>query len=114
MHDSAQTEEIEVYGEQFSITHIKFRASSAKSHALSFCAANRLVKEETLNNKISGLYGNISDENGDFIYSCYVSSPYLDEKVRSERTGFNIEENVEGLFEGKDIFCNIFAITISF
>jgi hypothetical protein len=103
MHDSAQTEEIEVYGENFSITHIKFRASSAKQHALSFCAANRLVKEETLNNKISGLYGNISDQNGDFVYSCYVSSPYLDEKVRSERTGFNIEENVEGLFEGKEI-----------
>ena len=103
MHDSAQTEEVEVYGEAFSITHIKFRASSAKSHALSFCAANRPVREEILNNKISGLYGSIADENGEFVYSCYVSSPYLDEKVRSERTGFNIEENAEGLFEGKEI-----------
>lgn len=103
MHDSAQTEEVEVYGESFSITHIKFRASSAKSHALSFCATNRLVKEEALNNKIPGLYGSIADKNGGFVYSCYVSSPYLDEKVRSERTGFNIEENAEGLFEDKEI-----------
>ncbi len=103
MHDSAQTEEMKIYGQSFSITHIKFRASSVKQHALSFCATNRLVKEETLNNKISGLYGNISDQNGNFVYSCYVSSPYLDEKVRSERTGFNIEENVGNLFEDKEI-----------
>lgn len=103
MHDSASTEEIEIYGKKFSITHIKFRASSAKTHALSFCAANRLVKEESLNNKITGLYGNITDDNGEFVYSCFISSQYLDERVRSERTGFNIEENVEGLFEGHDI-----------
>ena len=103
MHDAAQTEEIAIQGQNFSITHIKFRDLPAKPHALSFCAANRLVMQESLDNKISGLYGKISDEKGDFIYSCHVSSSYLDEHVRPERTGFNIEENVEGLFEGKEI-----------
>lgn len=103
MHSSAFSEDVEIQGHKFCITHIKFRASSTKSHALSFCAANRLVKEETLNGKIPGLNGRIGDENGDFIYSCYVSSQYLDDKVRSERTGFDIEENVDGLFDGKEI-----------
>lgn len=103
MHSSAFSEDVEIQGHKFCITHIKFRASSTKSHALSFCAANRLVKEETLNGKIPGLNGRIGDENGDFIYSCYVSSKYLDDKVRSERTVFDIEENVDGLFDGKEI-----------
>lgn len=103
MHDSAVSEEIEINGTNFFITHIKLRSSSAKPHALSYCAANRLVKEEPLTNKIPGLHGKISDEQGDFSYCCYVGSEFLDKRVRSERTGFNIEENIEGLFEGQEI-----------
>lgn len=103
MHTAAFSESIKIADKDFILTHIKFRASSSKNHTLSFCAANRLVKEEALTGKIAGLYGNLHDEEGDFVYSCYVSSPYLDERVRSERTGFDIEESVEGLFENQDI-----------
>ena len=104
MHDSAQIDRINIGDNEFVITHIKFRASSAKNHVLSFCAANRLVKEEPLTNKIPGLHGKISDDKGDFVYSCYIGSQYLDKKVRSERIGFNIEENsIEGLFKGQDL-----------
>jgi hypothetical protein len=103
MHTAAFSESIKIADKDFILTHIKFRASSSKNHTLSFCAANRLVKEEALTGKIAGLYGNLHDGEGDFVYSCYVSSPYLDERVRSERTGFDIEESVEGLFENQDI-----------
>lgn len=103
MHSTSQSETLEIKGHKFEITHLKFRASSSKTHSLSYCAANRLVKEEALTGKIPGLYGKVHDGNGDFIYSCYVSSPYLDSKVRSERTGFNLEENIEGLFSETDI-----------
>ena len=103
MHASASNEEFEIQEQEFSITHIKFRASSTKLHMLSFCAANRLVKEEALTGKIIGLSGKIRDDSGEFVYSCYVSSPYLDKKVRPERTGFDIEENVEGLLSGREI-----------
>lgn len=104
MHSSARTEEIDVKEQKFSITHIKFHASVArKAHMLSFCAARRLVKEEKLNDKIPGLYEKITDDHGEFVYSCYVNSSYLDERARSERTGFDIEENVEGLFGEKEI-----------
>ena len=103
MHASAHNEEIEIKERKFSITHIKFRSSLARPHLLSCCAARRLVTEEKLNGKIPGLYGKIEDGHGEFVYSCYVSSPYLDEKVRAERTGFDIEENSEGLFEATEI-----------
>ncbi|MEK5782280.1 ATP-binding protein, partial [Acinetobacter baumannii] len=59
----------------------------------------RLVKEDSIQGKIPGLYAKISDEAGDFIYTCYVSSEYLNDRVRSERTSFDIAEDVGDLFE---------------
>ncbi|BFT31882.1 hypothetical protein D210916BOD24_30580 [Alteromonas sp. D210916BOD_24] len=97
MHSSASTETIKVREYAFELTHIKFRASVNKKHQLALCAANRLVKEESIQGKLPGLYGKISDTAGDFIYTCYVSSEYLDQHVRSERTSFDIAEDVEGM-----------------
>ncbi|MBT0378424.1 ATP-binding protein [Morganella morganii] len=97
MHASAFSETITIGDFSFDLTHIKFRASVNKKHQLALCAANRLVKEESIQGKIPGLYGKISDESGEFTYTCYVSSGYLDERVRSERTSFDIAENVEDM-----------------
>ncbi|EJL7977988.1 ATP-binding protein [Vibrio cholerae] len=97
MHASAFLETIKIRDYAFDLTHIKFRASVNKKHQLALCAANRLVKEESIQGKIPGLYGKISDESGEFTYTCYVSSDYLDERVRSERTSFDIAENVEDM-----------------
>ena len=94
---------IQIKDFEFALTHIKFRASSSRKHSLSLCAANRLVKEENLNGKIPGLYGQISDENGDFVYCCYVSSKYLDEHVRSERTSFDLSEDNDGLLWNSEL-----------
>ena len=102
MHSSSSSEKITIKENEFEITHIKFRTSS-KNHSISFCAANRLVKEDNITGKIPGLTGRIGDDKGDFVYSCYISSPYLDEKVRSERTGFDIKDKVEGLFSKTEI-----------
>ena len=98
MYESAKVETIDIKNNGFDLTHIKFRASSHKKHALSLCAGSRLVKEEVITGKIPGLYGKLSDGTGEFVYSCYVASPYLDERVRSERTSFDIIEDVDGLF----------------
>ncbi|ENQ3287158.1 ATP-binding protein [Vibrio cholerae] len=97
MHASAFSETITIGDFSFDLTHIKFRASVNKKHQLALCAANRLVKEESIQGKIPGLYGKISDTSGEFTYTCYVSSGYLDERVRSERTSFDIAENVEDM-----------------
>ncbi|UJR53894.1 ATP-binding protein [Dickeya zeae] len=97
MHASAFLETITIREHQFELTHIKFRASVNKKHQLALCAANRLVKEESIQGKIPGLYGKISDVSGEFTYTCYISSDYLDQHVRSERTSFDIADDVEDM-----------------
>ncbi len=99
MHSSAVHETINIFNHSFDLTHIKFRLSVNKKHQIALCAANRLVKEDSIQGKIPGLYAKISDEAGDFIYTCYVSSEYLNDRVRSERTSFDISEDVGDLFE---------------
>lgn len=103
MHESAYGETIVVKEFTFELTHIKFRASSSKKHSLALCASSRLVKEENINGKIPGLYGKIIDKNGEFTYCCYVSSSYLDERVRSERTSFDIAEDVYDIFSSTEL-----------
>lgn len=103
MHESAYAEIMKIKEHDFDLTHIKFRAASNKKHALSLCASNRLVVEYNINGKIPGLHGKISDEKGDFTYCCYVSSTYLDARVRAERTSFDIEEDIDGLFSDTEI-----------
>ncbi len=103
MHESAFPETITIKEQSFDLIHIKFRSSSSKKHGLSLCAASRLVKEEAISGKIPGLHGKILDETGEFIYCCYVASSYLDDRVRSERTSFNIKEEFDDLFSNTEI-----------
>lgn len=106
MHSSAKSETISIKNVNFELTHVKLQSNSTQSHIIAFCAASRLVKEENIKGKVPGLYGRIEDEDGGFVYSCYVTSPYLDENVRSERTGFDIDDDVAGLFEESQISFN--------
>lgn len=103
MHSSAFPETIRIKGRDFELVHAKLRSNSQSAHTIAYCADQRLVSEEKIAGKIPGLHGRISDETGDFIYSCYVSSPFLNECARPERTGFDIMESVEGLLEKTEI-----------
>ncbi len=103
MISAATTETISIKDVEFELIHIKLRASSARTHRIAFCATNRLVKEESIKGKIPGLFGSLSDESGDFVYECYISSAFLDETVRSERTGFDINEEPMELFAETEI-----------
>lgn len=77
----------------FELTYIKARNTNLSSHEICYCAAERLVKKENITNKIPGLYRRISDNLGQFAYLCFVVSAFLNERARSERTGFDIEES---------------------
>lgn len=114
MVSSATVESFSVKGKEFTINHSKLHTSSNRSHLIGLCAADRLVKEEKLSSKIPGLYGRIDDGESGFIYVGYVSSKYLDEKVHSERTDFDIAENASPLLVEQEIsFSDIREAVIS-
>ena len=103
MADSTKVEDIQIKGIDFELTHVKLHVSSAQTHKIAYCAANRVVKEEPINGKINGLYGKITDENGTFIYGCYVRSEFLDANVRADRTDLTIDEVRDGMFADVEI-----------
>ncbi len=106
MVSSAQSEQVKIKGYDFELTHIKLRANSTHSHSVAYCAAQRLVIEESITGKIPGLYGKLHDKGGEFVYECYVTSPFLDLTVRPERTGFNIIEKAKPLLAATEISLN--------
>lgn len=99
----AQPETIQLKGVRFELIHIKLSATSSRSHSIAFCASNRVVTQENLKGKIPGLFGSLHNGDGDFVYECYVSSPLLDERVRSERTSFDIEEEPVEMFASREL-----------
>ncbi len=48
MHSSAKSETISIKDIPFELTHIKLQSNSIQSHAIAFCAASRVVKEENI------------------------------------------------------------------
>lgn len=103
MSTSTKTQIFEVKDHEFTVTHCKFRTTKNKPHILGYCAAGRLVKEEKLKGKIPGLTTSISDDGGEFIYTAYITGNFLDQRVYEQRVGFNIDDEVEGLFEKSEI-----------
>lgn len=103
MRRKASSETIFLKGVDFVLTHIKLAPWTTRTHAISFCAGNRLVVKENIKGKVPGLFGPLQDIAGDFVYECYVSSPFLDERVRSERIGFDIPEEPRELFAANEL-----------
>jgi len=92
VNTSTETTQFTVRNQSFDMVHVKMRGTSAP-HVIAWCANDRVVETEKLDRKIPGLSARLSDEDGaPFTYTCFISSNYLDEKVRSERFGFNIPE----------------------
>ncbi|WP_246119459.1 hypothetical protein [Cellulomonas massiliensis] len=53
--------------------------------------------DENLTGKVPGLYGRLRDESSaEFVYACYLSSNFLDEHVRADRTDFDIPDRLPG------------------
>ena len=102
MHSSA-VNTVTVNGTDFDLLHVKLRAGSSADHSIAYCADNRLVLEEKLARRIPGLHGKLADANGEFFYTCYVSSPFLDQRVRPERHAFDLPMDVGSLFEGTEV-----------
>lgn len=103
MFSSAQRQSLTIKGQQFELTHLKLKASAPRDPFIAWCAAGRVVKEEGIIGKVSGLHGRIADDEGSFLYACYMTSPFLDQHVRPERIGFDIEEVSDDLFAATEL-----------
>lgn len=97
--DSAMSSStIEVKGQKFDMLNLRLKSSARNSvPRLHWCAASRVVIEENLSGKVPGLHGRLKDgEPGEFAYACYLTSNFLDERVRSDRTAFDISDRIAG------------------
>ncbi|KAF0835774.1 ATP-binding protein [Nocardia caishijiensis] len=97
MHDFAMSDyapvSIEVKGEKFDLTSLCVKSANRNlKPRLNWCAANRVVFEDNLTGKVAGLHGRLKDAAGtEFTYVGYLTSDYLDDNVRSDRTAFDLE-----------------------
>jgi hypothetical protein len=103
MINASESTTFEIKSKTFEITHVKLKSSLQNKHSIIYSAADRVVKEESLQGKIPGLFGFLNDGNENFAYMCFLTSEYLTEKVNPERIGFNINETVEGMFAENEI-----------
>lgn len=89
---------IEVKGQRFDMLNLRLKATARNSiPRLYWCAGSRVVIEENLSGKVSGLHGKLADEaSGEFVYACYLTSDFLDERVRADRTAFEIIDRIAG------------------
>ncbi|MBC3936736.1 ATP-binding protein [Undibacterium sp. CY7W] len=68
---------------------VKYHSSSAKQHSVSYCAHQREVRTQKASSLVSDLTVKLLDDTDEsFVFLTYISGPYLDENVNSERTDF--------------------------
>lgn len=103
MINASDSTTFKINSRTFEITHVKLKSSLQNKHNIIYSAADRVVKEESLQGKIPGLFGFLNDGSENFAYMCFLTSDYLTEKVTPERVGFNISETIEGLFADDEI-----------
>lgn len=103
MHASAKAEPIVIKGQDFELTNVKFRAAVSRTHVAHYCAAGRVVRSDSLRDRVPGLNGILQDATGPFTYAGYLTSKYFDERVSGQRVDFNIDETATGLFAEQEI-----------
>ena len=103
MINASETATFKIKSRTFDITHVKLKSSLQNKHNIIYSAADRVVKEDSLQGKIPGLFGHLNDGEENFAYMCFLTSDYLTERVNPERVSFNISETVEGIFADDEI-----------
>lgn len=102
MLSSSNAQAITVKTHRFDLVHLRLKAGSKPTPQLNWCAANRVVLEENLSGRVPGLHGRLRDGEDEFVYACFLMSPFLDGAVRPERTGFDIPDVTDGALDEDD------------
>jgi hypothetical protein len=93
---------LEMDNETFTIHDVLIKKPLDRQHQAHFCANRRVVESENLSNKIPHLDRGLHNKSGDTVfYSAYVSSPFLDERVDTDRTNFRINKRPSPLISGE-------------
>lgn len=105
----AKVDSFSVLDEEFEVTHLKLRNAIGGDACVAYCANNRVVRIIPFSSDMGWINRKMSDEGGSFVYRCYVTAPFLDSHVRSDRLGFDFDGDLGDLFEkafisGDDIF----------
>lgn len=102
MLSSSNAQAITVKNHRFDLVHLRLKAGSKPTPQLNWCAANRVVLEENLSGRVAGLHGRLRDGDNEFVYACFLMSPFLDSAVRPERTGFDIPDVTDAALDEDD------------
>ena len=79
----------------FAIVDVLLRASADAPNALHFCANKREVFAKKLDGLIPHADGAIAVDGATLRYAACITSEYLDRRVNTERTGFDIDRDEE-------------------
>lgn len=84
--------EFAIRGIKFDVAHFLLHHQPHFRHSLNFCANKRLVTQKRLQDRVANLPSAIknADRDGEYIYTAYVTSDYLDHAVNQVRTDFEI------------------------
>lgn len=95
----SQDTNFKIEGHAFKLRHFLLDARSKHAHHLCLCANHRVVKDVSLTRIVHNLLPRLDDPDQDrrLVYNGYLSSPYLDERVNQERTGFALPEREESV-----------------
>lgn len=105
---NTETVSFNIKGEDFKLVHLLLYFSNEKNHQAHICGNDRVVESLDLGKRITDLNAKLSDTDGKpFKYAACVTSPYLDNNVNQERTGFVIPYEDEGLFPDDATFDEI-------
>ena len=86
-----QSDNFEVGGHKFRLSHVKLYSTHAKMHNIVFCASSRDVKRVGISS-VLGVTSEFDDIDKKFVYAAYLSSPYLDDNVDAGRMAFSIPD----------------------
>lgn len=83
-----------VLGNDFSLLHAKIKDAAFGASKLYFCANGRVVQEENIEKVITDLDKNLFSDKG-YYYAGVLSGDFLDERVGTNRTSFDIPNTSE-------------------
>lgn len=93
----------EVKGKAFDLVSLLLKDSSDVTPKLYWSAASRVVVEENLTNQIPGLHGRLHSDDGDLTFVTFLSSDFLDDAVRADRTAFDLAPSAQGVLNPNEV-----------